>query len=110
VVGSAGRKKDNVKNIKFFKILIYYSKNFKKFVRECANDMAGINFGDTIIQVFSILNQIISEVDSLKTKQTDLKELNKNLGMGRKNLVVQEQAPDEETLKRRAEREARALK
>lgn len=39
VVGSAGKKKSNVKNIKFFKILLYFSEGFKNFVKECASDL-----------------------------------------------------------------------
>lgn len=68
VVGSAGKISDTVRNIKFFKILIFYCDSFKNFVRECAQDLMGNSFGDSIIQVLFILNQIISEIQSMKTK------------------------------------------
>jgi hypothetical protein len=49
VVGATGKRHRNSKNIKFFKILIYYSESFKRFIRECANDMSGTSASDTII-------------------------------------------------------------
>lgn len=111
VVGSSGKKSDDVKNIKFFKILIYYSESFKKFVRECASDLQGSSFGDSIIQVLSILSQISSEIDAMKNKQSNLKQINEELGLGYKGpIIMHEVQPDEEALKRRAEREARDLR
>lgn len=39
VLGKPSLNKENVKNIKFFKILIYYSQQFSEFIRQCASDL-----------------------------------------------------------------------
>jgi len=56
VTGKLSVTKENVKNIKFFKILMYYSHEFCKFVRECSNDLQSSSSGDPMVQVFSILS------------------------------------------------------
>jgi len=110
VLGKPSLSKDNVKNIKFFKILMYYSQEFGRFVRECASDLQSASSGDPIVQVFCILSQVTSEVEAIKVKEKNLKQLNEEIGTadGKKNpLYAVEIQPDEETLKRRAEREAK---
>ena len=107
LVNASIKKKDNIKNIKFFKILIYFSAGFRNFIRECSSDLGGSGLTEPIVQVLLILNQIISEVESLKNKQT---EMHKMVGTEKKvNVFLQEAKPDEQALQRRAEREQREL-
>jgi hypothetical protein len=49
VTGKPSITKENVKNIKFFKILMYYSQEFCKFVRECSNDLQSSSSGDPMV-------------------------------------------------------------
>ena len=56
MVGSSGKKNSELKNIKFFKFLIYFSTGFKDFVRDCAVDLSGSDFSESTIQVISILS------------------------------------------------------
>lgn len=52
---------------------MYYSQEFGRFVRECASDLQSANSGDPIVQVFFILSQVTSEVQTIKVKEKELK-------------------------------------
>lgn len=39
LTSAATKKRENIKNIKFFKILMYFSVGFKNFIRECSSDL-----------------------------------------------------------------------
>lgn len=108
LTSAATKKRENIKNIKFFKILMYFSVGFKNFIRECSSDLQGSSLSEPIVQVLHILCQISSEVDSMKVKQDNMLKLNQELGNDKKEFVVLREAPvDPEVLQRRAERELR---
>jgi hypothetical protein len=91
---------------------MYYSKEFTNFARLCGGDLQFVTHterdSDPISQVFIILAEITNEIDAIKVKEKNLAQLNEEIGTGTKGpLVSVEVKPDEETLKRRAEREAK---
>lgn len=114
VVWAAGGKKDKSKNIKFLKILMYYSQGFTYFINACSKCMAdSAAETDTVVQMFKILNQVTKEILDFKfSKSKDSAtddERRENEGGKRQALKAVEIKPDQETIDRRNEREAKEL-
>jgi len=76
VKGSNSKKmnRDDCKNVRFFKILLYYSKGFEAFVKKMANSLS--NETNMSSQLLCIFNQMIGEVKAFSIKAIEQKEYN----------------------------------
>ena len=74
VTGAQSKVRDDTKNIKFFKILLFYSKGFKEFVGDTATSLGSQE--DLSSQILCILNQMISEVEAFRNRKKQVKAIN----------------------------------
>lgn len=66
LIGNQPNVRDDTKNLRFFKILLFYSKGFREFIVKMADNLRGED--DLNSQIICILEQMIGEVEIFRER------------------------------------------
>jgi hypothetical protein len=96
--------RDDCKNIRFFKLLLYYSEGFREFVKKMSKSLStDVNMSSQMLVIF---NQMIGEVMAFTEKNKEMREYNEKKRQEQakvsKKTVIK---PSKETIEREEKRQ-----
>lgn len=103
IIGNKPNSRNDTKNLRFFKILLFYSEGFRNFIRTMAQSLGGEE--DLTSQIICILEQMISEVLAFKNRETVTKVNKNTIKKEVKSIVIKpnERIKEEEMKKEKEE-------
>lgn len=100
IIGNKPSDRSDTKNLRFFKILLFYSEGFREFIRTMAQSLRGEE--DLTSQIICILEQMIGEVLAFKNKEKlPKKAASSVINRGAKSIVIKPSQKTKEEEQRR---------